>query len=81
MIKDPILITITKSLDKITEHALKTFMLEQIEFYIKYYDTNIKKPFCNPTIGITISKKVNKNIINYHEKNNIKHFKYEIVRK
>ena len=31
MIKDPILITINKSVDKITEKALKKFMLEQIE--------------------------------------------------
>ena len=31
MIKDPILIMINKSIDKITEKALKKFMLEQIE--------------------------------------------------
>ena len=42
----------------------------QIEFYVKYYDSNIKKPFYNPTIGITISKKINKNIIKYNQKDN-----------
>ena len=140
MIKNPILITINKSVDKITEKALKKFMLEQIEktmielgigffyggsevpikiddkilrpdlvffntelacyviielklkeltikdigqieFYVKYYDSNIKNPFYNPTIGITISKKVNKNIINYNEKKNIRHSEYELVGK
>ena len=53
----------------------------QIEFYIKYYDSNIKKPFYNPTIGITISKKVNKNIVNYNEKKNIRHSEYELIGK
>ena len=48
----------------------------QIEFYVKYYDTNIKKPFYNPTIGITISKKVDTNITKYNEKDNIKHTTY-----
>ena len=140
MIKNPILITINKSVDKITEKALKKFMLEQIEktmlelgmgfayvgtevpikiagkilrpdlvffntelacyvilelkikeltirdigqieFYVKYYDSNIKKPFYNPTIGITISKKVNKNLIDCNHKENIKHSTYEIVGK
>ena len=140
MIKDPILITINKSLDKITEKALKKFMLEQIEktmlelgigfayvgsevpikidnkilrpdlvffnyeltsfviielklkeltikdigqieFYVKYYDSHIKKPFYNPTIGITISKRINENIINYVKKENIKHSTYELIEK
>jgi len=140
MIKDPILIIINKSVDRITEKALKNFMLEQIEntmlelgqgfayigsevpikidskilrpdlvffntelacyviielklkelsikdigqieFYVKYYDSNIKKPFYNPTIGITISKKINKNIINYNSKENIKHSTYELIDK
>ncbi len=140
MIKDPILITITKSIGKITEKALKKFMLEQlekpmvelgvgfcfagsevpikidnkilrpdlvffntelacyviielklkeltikdigqIEFYVKYYDSNIKKPFYNPTIGITVSKRVNKNIINYNKKQNIEHSTFELVGK
>lgn len=140
MIKNPILITINKSVDKITEKVLKKFMLEQIEktmlelgvgfayigsevpikidgkilrpdlvffntelacyvilelkireltikdigqieFYVRYYDSYIKKPFYNETIGITISKKVNKNIINYNEKKNIKHSEYELVEK
>ena len=140
MIKNPILITINKSVDKITEKALKKFMLEQIEktmlelgvgfayvgsevpiridnkilrpdlvffntelacyvilelklkeltikdigqieFYVRYYDSHIKKPFYNSTIGITISKKVNKNIISHNEKANIKHSEYELTEK
>lgn len=140
MIKDPILITINNSVDRITEKALKIFMLEQIEktmlelgvgfayvgtevpikidnkilrpdliffnielncyvilelklkeltiqdigqieFYLKVYDSEVKKHFHNPTIGITISKKVNKNIIAYSEKKNIKHSEYELVGK
>jgi len=140
MIKDPILITINKSVDKITEKALKKFMLEQIEktmlelgigfayvgsevpikidnkilrpdlvffnyklncfvilelklneltikdigqieFYLKVYDRDIKEHFHNSTIGITISKRVNRNIINYHEKKNIKHSKYKLIDK
>jgi len=139
MIKNPILITINNSEDKITEKALKKFMLEQIEktmlelgvgfayigsevpiridnktlrpdlvffntelacyviielklieltikdigqieFYVKYYDSNIKKPFYNPTIGITISKKINENVLKYNEKQNIKHSTYKIVK-
>jgi len=131
MIKNPILITMNKSVNKITEKALKSFILEQIEktmlelgagfyyggsevpikidnktfrpdlvffnteldcyviielklkeltikdigqieFYVKYYDSHRKKPYYNPTIGITISKKVNKNIIDCVEKQNIK---------
>ena len=127
MIKNPILITINKSVNRITEKALKKSMLEQIEktmlelgigfayvgsevpikidnktlrpdlvffnyelncfviielklneltikdigqieFYLKVYDSDIKKHFHNPTLGITISKKVNKNLINYNEK-------------
>jgi len=138
MIKDPILITINKSIDKITEKALKKFMLEQIEktmlelgigfyyggseipikvnnktlrpdlvffntelnchviielklneltikdigqieFYVKYYDSNKKKPFHNPTIGITISKKVDKNMIEVNKKDNIEHSTYKLV--
>jgi len=140
MIKDPILITINKAVDKITEKALKKFMLEQIEktmlelgvgfayvgseipikidnktlrpdlvffnielncyvilelklkeltikdigqieFYLKIYDSKVKKHFHKPTIGITISKKVDKNIINYNEKKNIKHSEYELIDK
>ena len=138
MIKNPILITMSKSVDKITEKALKQFMLEQIEktmlelgvgfyyggsevpiridnkilrpdlvffntelachviielklneltikdigqieFYVKYYDANIKKPFYNPTIGITISKRLNENIIGFNEKANIKHTTYVLI--
>ena len=135
MIKNPILITINKSVDKITEKALKKFMLEQIEktmlelgvgfayvgnevpmkagnktlkpdlvffnyelncfvilelklneltikdigqieFYVKLYDSDRKKHFHNPTIGITISKKVDTNLTKYNKKDNIKHTTY-----
>jgi len=138
IIKDPILISIEKSTDKITERALKKFMIEniektilelgkgfyfggsekpikingkthrpdliffntelnahvifeiklkelrkidisQIEFYVNYYDAEIKKLFHNPTIGITISKKVDREMLKYIEKDNIEHTTYEIV--
>ena len=138
MIKKPILITMNKSVDKITEKALKKFMLEQIEktmielgagfcfagseipikidnkilrpdlvffntefdcyviielklkeltirdigqleFYVKYYDNYKKKPYYNPTVGITISKKTNKSIVELNEKDNIKHTIYELI--
>ena len=140
MIKNPILITINKSIDKITEKALKKFILEQIEktmielgvgffyggnevplrinnkilkpdliffnvelncyviielklneltikdigqieFYVKFYDQDIKKPFHNPTIGITISKKIDNNVIKYNQKENISHTTYELIEK
>ena len=140
MIKNPILITINNSVDKITERALKKFMLEQIEntmlelgagfafvgseipikinnkilrpdlvffntelacyviielklkeltikdigqieFYVSYYDKVVRKPFYNPTIGITISKRVNNEIVKYTEKQNIKHSTYELIEK
>ena len=140
MIKDPILITINKSIDKITEKALKEFMLERIEktmlelgvgfcfagsdipikidnkilkpdlvffnteldcyvilelkleeltikdigqteFYIKYYDSHRKKPYYNLTIGITISKKINNNLLKYNEKENIRHTTYKLIEK
>ncbi len=139
-IKNPILITMTKSVDKITEKSLRLFMLEeientmlelgqgfafvgseksirinnkilrpdlvffnidfncyvilelklkeltikdigQIEFYVKVYDKDVKKPFHNSTIGITISKRVDKNIIKYNEKENIKHISYKCNQK
>ena len=53
----------------------------QIEFYVRYYDSDIKKPFYNPTIGITISKRVNERIINYNKKKNVRHTTYELVEK
>ena len=138
MVKNPILITINKSVDRITEKALKSFMLDQIEktmrelgigfayignevpiringkilkpdlvffnveldcyvilelklkeltikdigqieFYIKVYDRDIKKSYHNSTIGITISKKINDDLIDYNKKENIKHSTYELV--
>ena len=138
MLKKEILITINDSVNKITEKALKKFILEQIEkimlelgvgfafmgsevpikvdnkilkpdlvffnvelngyvilelkineltiqdigqieFYVKYYDCDIKNPHHNATIGITISKKVNPNLITYNEKPNIKHTTYALI--
>ena len=138
IIKNPILIIINKSIDKITEKALRKFMLEQIEltmlelgagfayvgsekpiridnkilrpdlvffnydyncfvilelklneltirdigqieFYVKVYDSDIKKPFHNPTIGITVSKRVNPTLLDYNSKENIKHSTYELI--
>jgi len=64
---------------KIKELTIKD--IGQIEFYVRYYDKSIKKPFYNETIGITISKKVNKNIVGYNQKSNIKHSTYELVEK
>ena len=37
----------------------------QLEFYINYYDDEIRKEFHNKTIGIIISKKDNKFVIEY----------------
>lgn len=41
----------------------------QLEFYVKYYDTEIKKDFHNTTIGIIICKKDDKNISKYNNAN------------
>jgi len=41
----------------------------QLEFYVKYYDTEIKKDFHNTTIGIIICKKNDKNISKYNNPN------------
>ena len=138
MIKNPIFIKINEKIDKITERALKKFMLAQIEdtllelgrgffyggsevpirlngrihrpdlvffntelnayvlfelkirnlrkedigqleFYVNYYDSELKKHFHSPTIGITITKKVDIDIIKYNEKDNIKHTTYKLI--
>ena len=41
----------------------------QLEFYVRYYDDNIKKDFHNTTIGIIICKKNDKNISKYNNHN------------
>lgn len=41
----------------------------QLEFYVRYYDDNIKKDFHNTTIGIIICKKNDKNISRYNNPN------------
>ena len=140
MIKNPILISINESIDKITEKTLRKFMLNQIEktmlelgvgfayvgaeipikisnkilkpdlvffntelacyvilelkikelnirdigqieFYVKYYDSYVKKPFYNETVGIIISKKANENIVKLNSKPNIKHSTYQLIEK
>ena len=137
MIKNPIRIIMTKAVDKITEKALKLFILEQIEkmmlelgkgfafvgsevpikingktlrpdlvffnyeinsfviielkineltikdigqieFYVNYYDSEVKKHFHNQTIGITISKRVDEEVIKYNKKPNTLHTTYEM---
>ena len=50
----------------------------QLEFYVKYYDTEIKKDFHNTTIGIIICKKDDKNISKYNNPN-IYVSSYELV--
>ena len=50
----------------------------QLEFYIKYYDTNIRKNFHNQTIGILVCKKGDKVIEKIFNKENIKVTSYEV---
>ena len=50
----------------------------QLEFYVRYYDTEIKKDFHNTTIGIIICKKNNKSISKYNN-SNIYVSSYELV--
>ena len=64
---------------KLNESTIKD--IGQIEFYVNYYDSHRKKSYYNPTIGITISKKIDKNIINYNNKSNIKHSTYKLLEK
>jgi predicted nuclease of restriction endonuclease-like (RecB) superfamily len=56
--------------------GLKISDIGQLEFYIKYYYRDIKKPIYNDTIGITISKKVDESITKYNPKKNIKNTTY-----
>ena len=50
----------------------------QLEFYVKYYYTEIKKDFHNTTIGIIICKKNNKSFSKYNN-HNIYVSSYELV--
>lgn len=52
----------------------------QLEFYVNYYDTEIKKSFHNPTLGIIICKKNDPNISKYINQN-ILVSSYELIRK
>lgn len=56
---------------------LKPSDIGQLQFYINYIDTEIKKPHHNPTIGILICKKNDKNIEKYLSPNNIKITTYQ----
>jgi len=138
MIKNPIYVSLNKSVDKLTEKVLKELLLEQIEyfmleagtgfafvgsekpikldgkthyvdlvffnyiyncfviielklndlkkadigqieFYVNYYDDVKKELFHNPTIGITISNAIDKDLDKYTSKPNIKHTTYELI--
>ncbi len=50
----------------------------QLEFYIKYYDANIKETYHNQTIRIIVCQKSEKEIENILNKDNIKITSYEI---
>ena len=50
----------------------------QLEFYVKYYDDEIKEDFHNTTIGIIICKKNDKNISEYNN-SNIYVSSYELI--
>ena len=50
----------------------------QLEFYINYYDDEIKEEFNNKTIGIIICKKNSKEIIKHYKNNNILVTSYKI---
>ncbi len=56
---------------------LKKEDIGQLQFYINYIDLEIKKPHHNPTIGILICKKNDKNIQKYLNLDNIKITTYE----
>lgn len=51
---------------------LKKEDIGQLQFYMNYIDLEIKKPHHNPTIGILICKKNDKNIQKYLNMDNIK---------
>ncbi|MBQ9024060.1 MAG: DUF1016 family protein [Bacilli bacterium] len=53
----------------------------QLEFYINYYDTEIRKPYHNKTIGIIICKKNDKGILKYNKKDNILVTTYKLSKK
>lgn len=53
-------------------NKLKPNDLGQLQFYINYIDSEIKKPHHRPTIGILICKKNDKNIQRYLNPDNIK---------
>ena len=51
----------------------------QLEFYVRYYDTEIKKDFHNTTIGIIICKKNDINIFKYNKNSNIVVSSFELI--
>lgn len=50
----------------------------QIQFYVNYYDDEIKKPFHNKTVGIIICKKKDNDILKHNKSNNILVTSYKI---
>ena len=56
---------------------LKKEDIGQLQFYINYIDLELKKPHHNPTIGILICKKGDKNIEKYLNTDNIKITTYQ----
>lgn len=138
MIKDPILISINRSFDKLTEKLIKELIIEQLEkfmiesgtgfafmgsekpiklsgkthyvdlvffnvklncyvifevklnelkksdisqleFYIRYYDDALKESHHSPTIGVTITKRVDEDIVKYTSRPNIEHITYKLT--
>ena len=51
----------------------------QLEFYITYYDTEIKKPHHDPTIGVILCKKNDEDILKYQNNGNLLVSSYEFI--
>ena len=52
--------------------------LGQIEFYVNYYDDEIRKDFHNKTIGVLITSKNDKDVTKYNKNDNILVTSYKI---
>ena len=61
---------------KINELDIKD--IGQLEFYVNYYDDEIRKEFHNKTIGIIMCKKSDKEITKHYKNNNIYPVSYKI---
>ena len=53
--------------------------LGQIRFYVNYYDTEIREPFHNKTIGIIVAKENDKDIMKYSNNNDIYVTSYNLI--